>query len=124
MNFIKHRINQIKFYIGKYGFFRTIKKCIKVVIRKIIRIIKNEKELQYGDYGGWIKHNEPKDADLKLQMQVNFKNSPKISVIVPMYKTKEKFLKELVECLVRQSYSNWELCLADGSDKENPVYKK
>ena len=124
MNFIKHRINQIKFYIKKYGFFRTIKKCIKVVIRKIIRIIKNEKELQYGDYGGWIRYNEPKDADLKIQAKKEFKIMPKISLVVPMYKTKEKFLKELVECLVRQSYSNWELCLADGSDKENPVYKK
>ena len=124
MNFIKHRINQIKFYIGKYGFFRTIKKCIKVVIRKIIRIIKNEKELQYGDYGGWIRYNEPKDADLKIQAKKEFKIMPKISLVVPMYKTKEKFLKELVECLVRQSYSNWELCLADGSDKENPIYKK
>ena len=124
MNFIKHRINQIKFYIGKYGFFRTIKKCIKVVIRKIIRIIKNEKELQYGDYGGWIRYNEPKDADLKIQAKKEFKIMPKISLVVPMYKTKEKFLKELVECLVRQSYQDWELCLADGSDKENPVYKK
>ena len=124
MNFIKHRINQIKFYIKKYGFFRTIKKCIKVVIRKIIRIIKNEKELQYGDYGGWIRYNEPKDADLKIQAKKQFKIMPKISVVVPMYKTKEKFLKELIECMVRQSYSNWELCLADGSDKENPAYKK
>ena len=124
MNFIKHRINQIKFYIKKYGFIKTIKKCIKVVIRKIIRIIKNEKDLQYGDYGGWIRYNELKDADLKEQAKREFKIMPKISLIVPMYKTKEKFLKELVECLVRQSYPNWELCLADGSDKENPVYKK
>ena len=37
MNIIKHRINQIKFYIGKYGFIKTIKKCIKTVIRKIVR---------------------------------------------------------------------------------------
>lgn len=124
MNFIKHRINQIKFYIKKYGFTKTIKKCIKVVIRKIIRIIKNEKDLQYGDYGGWIRYNELKDADLKEQAKKEFKIMPKISLIVPMYKTKEKFLKELIECLVRQSYPNWELCLADGSDKENPIYKK
>lgn len=124
MNFIKHRINQIKFYIGKYGFVKTIKKCIKVVLRKIVRTLKGEKDLQYGDYGGWIRYNELKDADLKEQARTEFKIMPKISLVVPMYKTKEKFLKELVECLVRQSYQDWELCLADGSDKENPVYKK
>ncbi len=124
MNFIKHRINQIKFYIQKYGFIKTVKKCIKVVIRKIIRIIKNEKDLQYGDYGGWIRYNELKDADLKNQMKKNFEISPKISIVVPMYKTKEKFLKEIIECVINQTYANWELCLADGSPEKNEVYEK
>ena len=124
MNLLKHRINQIKFYIKKYGFFKTIRKCIKVFIYRLIRIIKNEKELQYGDYGGWIKYNEPKDQDLKDQAKVKFEKSPKISVVVPMFNTKEKFLKEVVNSMLRQSYSNWELCLADGSPKENEDYKK
>ena len=124
MNFIKHRINQVKFYIKKYGFFRTMFKCIKVVIRKIIKIIRNEKDIRYGDYGGWIRFNEPKDYDLKKQIKTTFKFMPKISLIVPMYKTKEKFLKELIISLVKQTYSNWELCLADGSETENENYKK
>ena len=124
MNILRHRYNQIKFYIGKYGFIKTVKKCIKTVIRKIIRFIKNEKDLQYGDYGGWIKYNEPKDADLKKQMSVKFELEPKISVVVPMYNTKEKFFKELIKCMMDQTYSNWELCLADGSPKQNENLKK
>ena len=124
MNIIKHRINQIKFYIGKYGIVKTIKKCIKTVLRKIIRTIKGEKDLQYGDYGGWIKYNEPQDADLKIQMKKKFEIAPKISVIVPMYNTKEKFFKDLVNSLINQTYSNWELCLADGSPKQNENLKK
>ena len=124
MNIIKHRINQIKFYIGKYGIVKTIKKCIKTVLRKIIRTIKGEKDLQYGDYGGWIKYNEPKDADLKIQMKKKFAIAPKISVIVPMYNTKEKFFKDLVNSLINQTYSNWELCLADGSPKQNENLQK
>ena len=43
MNIIKHRFNQIKFYIGRYGFIRTIKKCIKTVLNKIKRIINGKK---------------------------------------------------------------------------------
>ena len=124
MNIIKHRINQIKFYIGKYGIVKTIKKCIKTILRKVVRTLKGEKDLQYGDYGGWIKYNEPKDADLKKQMNVKFKIEPKISVIVPMYNTKEKFFKDLVNCMINQTYSNWELCLADGSPKQNENLKK
>ena len=124
MNIIKHRINQIKFYLGKYGFTKTVKKCIKTVLRKVIRFLKGEKDLQYGDYGGWIKFNEPKDVDLKLQIKKIFKISPKISVIVPMYNTKEKFFKDLIECMINQTYQNWELCLADGSPKQNENLRK
>ena len=56
-------------------------------------------------------------------MKKSFKISPKISIIVPMYNTKEKFLRELIECVINQTYSNWELCLCDGSPKENIMKK-
>ena len=124
MNIIKHRINQITFYIKKYGLFRTIIKCIKAVLRKIIRFLKGEKDLTYGDYGGWIRFNELTDYDLKKQAKKQFSYSPKISVIVPMYKTKEKFFKDLVNCMIKQTYPNWELCLADGSPEKNENYRK
>lgn len=124
MDMIKHRINQIKFYLKKYGIIKTIIKCIKAVIRKIIRFLKGERDLTYGDYGGWIHHNELKESDLKKQRKKKFKVEPKISVIVPMYKTKEKFFKDLVNCMINQTYTNWELCLADGSPEENKNFKK
>ncbi len=124
MNIIKHRINQITFYIKKYGFFKTMIKCVKAVLRKIIRFLKGEKDLTYGDYGGWIRFNELTDYDLKKQAKKQFSYSPKISVIVPMYKTKEKFFKDLVNCMIKQTYPNWELCLADGSPEKNENYKK
>ena len=124
MNKLRHRINQIKFYIKKYGFLKTVKKCIKVVIRKIIRTLKHETVLTYGDYGGWIKYNEPSEEELKKQSKVKFKNAPKISVIVPMYNTPETFFKDLVDCMIDQTYSNWELCLADGSKEQNEALKK
>ena len=48
----------------------------------------------------------------------------KISVIVPMYNTKERYLRELIDSLIKQTYSNWELCLADGSDEKNEYVEK
>lgn len=121
---IPHRINQIKFYIKKYGFFKTIKKCIKVVIRKILSLIHFRKQVNYGNYGDWIKVNEVKDNEIKQQIGKEFKLMPKISIIVPMYNTKEKFFKELVDSVIAQTYSNWELCLADGSPKQNAKLEK
>lgn len=124
MNMLKHRINQIKFYIKKYGLFKTIKKCIVTAYRRIILKIKNEGEIMYGGYGDWILVNEVKDTEINKQKKEKFKLSPKISVIVPMYNTNEKFFKELVESLIEQSYTNWELCLADGSPIQNDKLKK
>ena len=116
--------NQIKFYIGKYGLFKTIIKCIKVGFIKLKRWITGEKDPQYGDYGDWIYTNEVGKMELALQRNKSFPNSPKISVIVPMYNTPEKFFKDLVKCMIDQTYKNWELCLADGSPEENPNFKK
>ena len=48
-----------------------------------------------------------------------FSKDIKFSVLVPLYNTPEKFLKEMIESVEAQTYKNWELCLADGSDKEN-----
>ena len=124
MSPIRNIYNQIKFYLGKYGFFKTIKKCIKVGFIKLKRWIKGEKDPQYGDYGDWIWANEVGNLELASQRKKTFEKSPKISVIVPMYNTPEKFFKDLVDCMIKQTYKNWELCLADGSPKPNENFKK
>ena len=48
-----------------------------------------------------------------------FPKDIKFSVLVPLYNTPEKFLKEMIESVEAQTYKNWELCLADGSDSEH-----
>ena len=40
---------------------------------------------------------------------------PKISVLVPLFNTPDRFLDELIQSLLGQTYPNWELCLADAS---------
>ena len=39
-----------------------------------------------------------------------------ISILVPLYNTPKKFLTEMIESVLAQTYRKWELCLADGSD--------
>lgn len=36
-------------------------------------------------------------------------------MIVATFNTKEEYLKDMIDSVVNQSYSNWELCIADGS---------
>ena len=111
---------QIKFYLKKYGKRNTIKKIISIMINPV-RFFQNKK---LRDYKTWIVNNEPNNEELENQSKIKFKYQPKISIIVPLYNTKEKFFKELINCLKNQTYSNWELCLADGSPTQNKKLEK
>lgn len=39
-----------------------------------------------------------------------------ISVLVPLYNTPARFLREMIASVQAQTYADWQLCLADGSD--------
>lgn len=43
----------------------------------------------------------------------------RFSILVPLYNTPEIFLREMIQSVMNQTYGNWELCLADGSDEEH-----
>lgn len=45
-----------------------------------------------------------------------FPKQIKFSILVPLYNTPKVFLNEMIASVQAQTYSNWELCLADGSD--------
>ena len=79
-------------------------------------------------YQIWINKNEPDEEELEKQKNTKFDINPKISIIIPMFNTPEKFFEELVDELIEQTYPNWELCLADGSPEKNEklekIYKK
>ena len=55
----------------------------------------------------------------KLEKKFAFEKTPKISILVPLYNTPDNFLIEMIDSVVDQTYKNWELCLADGSDEEH-----
>ena len=56
-----------------------------------------------------------------MQREHKFEFSPKISIVVPLYKTPEKYLAEMIESVRSQTYGNWELCLSDGSGDNSPI---
>ncbi len=57
--------------------------------------------------------------ELEAQKLVTFSKEVKFSILVPLYNTPEKYLKEMVQSVLDQTYANWELCLADGSDENH-----
>lgn len=72
-------------------------------------------------YQKWLPKHLPSKAELEKQRETKFDWEPKLSVVVPLYKTPEKYLRALVKSLQEQTYSNWELCLSDGSGADSPI---
>lgn len=62
----------------------------------------------------------PAPEEAAKQREAEFLRMVKISILVPLYNTAEEFLREMIESVTSQTYENWELCLADGSDEAHP----
>ena len=58
----------------------------------------------------------PDEARAKQERETVFERMVKISILVPLYNTPLNFLEEMIGSVTGQTYQNWELCLADGSD--------
>ena len=72
-------------------------------------------------YQKWILRHLPSQKELEKQRREKFDFQPKISIVIPLYKTPEKYLRQLVDTVKAQTYPNWELCLSDGSGADSPI---
>ena len=73
------------------------------------------------DYHRWIQDFEIRDAaqiDLRLK---NFAYRPRVSILVPVYRTRGRILEKTIRSVQNQSYPDWELCLADDCSKSPEV---
>lgn len=79
-----------------------------------------------GGYEAWLARHKVNKRTLRRQKHSAFAQKPLISIVIPLYCTPLPYLKELLESVRRQSYENWQLCLADGSpdDKAKEFIEK
>lgn len=69
-------------------------------------------------YGPWYEQYIPTREELEKQRKKKWNYGPKISIIVPAYKTPEAFQRQLMDSLLAQTYANWELCIANASPED------
>lgn len=84
---------------------------LKRVIKKIIRL-------------GNARNRPISKKELKKQRETVFEKEVKFSILVPLYNTPKNFLEAMIRSVKAQTYDNWELCLADGSDLEHEYVGK
>ena len=71
------------------------------------------------NYQEFLFAGRPVESELQLQREHRFSYEPLISIVVPVYRTPEAFLREMVESVLGQTYASLELCLADGSGDDD-----
>ena len=119
---------------ARRGFAKQFVKCLNTKnIKKVIKHIKENGIVGLKEYivnrvnsigmtyGEWFDIHKVTDEQLEEQRKKQFAFSPKISIIVPTYKTPINFLREMIDSVMEQSYTNWELCIADGSEGDIAV---
>lgn len=74
-------------------------------------------------YGPWYQAYIPTEETLETQRKQKFDYSPLISIAVPAYQTPVEFLRQMIESLIVQTYSNWELCIVNASPDNEEMQK-
>ncbi len=96
----KNAITRVKRYGNPKNFLRKLE----------------SKRIEKRAYKSYGTLSLPDAETIKGQRAEKFPRAVKFSILVPLYNTPERFLREMIESVIAQTYENWELCLADGSD--------
>lgn len=107
---IKQKLTKLTNSITRYGLIGT---CQKFYERKFAPWNTNEP-----DWEKYLPTDEELEAQRRQMRENPFEYNPLISIVVPTYETPERFLGELLDSVVNQTYGNWELVLADGSKSD------
>ena len=99
----KDNLRKTIYYLKKNGMKNTVLAAVE--------------RLQKKEYDGY-SYASPSEEALETQRQYIWKNKPVFSIVVPLYHTPERYFRELVESVLAQTYSWFELILADASKDE------
>lgn len=96
-------ITRAKNYIAVYGMKRFLTKVYG----------KLTKQAEKGSHNYFTKIN-PTQERLNEQRGYQFENRPMFSVIIPVYRPQESFFTAMLNSVAKQTYDNWQFCIADG----------
>lgn len=87
-------------------------------VRKFLDFVREENGSFQEMYAYYEKRHRVTAKEHHQQRKEVFSPALLFSIVVPLYHTPVRYLKELLDSIIRQSYANWELCLADGSSDD------
>lgn len=124
-------------------FQSLLKKCMKVLWKQNIHLLNPKTIYRYfctiienrqyqkssGDYvnpnnsfqyRNWVEEKEKREGNEKIE---ELSYQPLISILVPVYNVPIVYLKACIDSVLAQTYSNFELCLADDCSTDPEIRK-
>lgn len=92
---------------------------IRSTYHRSINVLRNIHGKEGPNYKKWMSTPLYSEKELENQRIRVFNSNITFSFITPLYNTNEQFLREMIDSVIAQTYSNWELCLGDGSDDKH-----
>ena len=111
MSNVLHYIKKIKPYNIKKGFMYLK----HYGFREFMVRLSERLEPDDIPYGPWYEKHKATEEELAKQKKHRWKDHPLISIIVPVYRTPEKYFREMADSVIAQTYPYWELCIANAS---------
>jgi GT2 family glycosyltransferase len=97
---------------------------IRQVRRKLEAVAAGAPLGTVASYVEWIRRYDELDPGRLQRLSLQARDLPiqaTISVVMPVYNTPERFLRESIESVLAQIYPHWELCIADDASSEPHV---
>lgn len=112
-------LNKLGIITGMKRYFKALKNIVRKVQDKyLLRTEYAELEKQY-PYAMKRLLCLKEMRQIKQEKEIHRVGDVKFSILVPLFNTPVEFLNEMIESVQMQTYENWELCLADGSDEKH-----
>lgn len=118
-------LSKIHIYLRKSKLFYIPRKCYAILLGIRKHGIKAQMKWVHGRISdkiaqkNYYKCLQITPQERQRQKEQQYETATRFSILVPLYNTPEKFLREMIESVQNQTYGDWELCLADGSDQEH-----
>jgi glycosyltransferase involved in cell wall biosynthesis len=105
------------FYVLKEGDFKTLKRAIDR------RLSPTAGQIPATNFGAWVAKFDTFTDEDRAGMRARFEkleDKPLISILMPVYKPPVDVLRQALQSVKDQVYTNWELCIVDdgAGDKE------
>lgn len=96
----------------------------KIIGVKAYNLVNNSGPVRKRRGAAFLQQILPTEEIKRIQRETVFQTDVTFSILVPLFNTPERFLRDMIESVIAQTYGKWELCLADASTQEHPQVER